>query len=380
MIENQYKDTDLKNSELKVGLIGSRGYSGLETLRCLLRHPVVSEIFCFHNSKNVNILDYIPEQTSKVIHDLSMNDIASEVTKLDVVFMATPVEVSMEWAPYFLQRAVHVIDLSGAFRLQRGNAEQQIQKFHKWYKTEHLCPQYVEKATYGLSPWATFRLSDKPFEQDEGLLISNPGCYATSIQMALIPLLKSKIINPGNIVIDSKSGTSGAGRKANESLLFTEVDGECLPYKVGAHQHTPEISDQIFNYTQTEIEPLFTTHLLPVRRGIVSSIYLDFSSAIKSKSDSEKMDLVKASYEKAYSEYILVSHGDVDSKSYLLSLKRVVGSPRTQISYKVVGDKLCVFSVIDNLLKGAASQAVENLNLIYGWPLETGLVEMEGVL
>jgi len=371
-------DTELRQSQLKVGILGARGYSGLETLRCLLKHPAISEVFCFHHSKNIRILDFLPELTDKKVHDYALADLNTQAPNLDVVFMATPVEASMEWAPVLLQQGLHVIDLSGAFRLQGGDSTEQIKKFRQWYKTDHHCPQLIAQAIYGLSPWST--LKTPMVKAETATLISNPGCYATSVQMAILPLLRNGIIDANSIIVDAKSGTSGAGRKASENLIFTEVDGECLPYKVGEHQHTPEIVDQVFRFSEVEIDPQFTTHLLNVRRGIISSIYLRFSKDFKNQTDVEKTETLNQVYHKFYGEYPLVEFGELDKKPNLLSLKRVVGSPRTQIAYKVQGPRLYVFSLIDNLLKGAASQAVENLNLIYGWPVETGLAEMEGVL
>jgi N-acetyl-gamma-glutamyl-phosphate reductase len=209
--------------------------------------------------------------------------------------------------------------------------------------------------------------------------VANPGCYATSILMALLPLLRPSgsgdpgIIDPASLVIDAKSGTSGAGRKANEDLLFTEVDGDCLPYRVGKHQHIPEIIQAVQRLSGVEIDPLFATNLLPVRRGITSGIYARLRPG-KSLAD------VAGAFESAYAGYPLLAHGAIEEAPKLLSLRRVAGSPRTQIAYTTDGNKLYLFSAIDNLLKGAASQAVENLNRLLDLPLETGLLGLEGTL
>ena len=197
--------------------------------------------------------------------------------------------------------------------------------------------------------------------------------------MAIVPLLKAGLIKPETLVIDAKSGTSGAGRKAAENLLFNEVDGECLPYKVGAHQHLPEICEATAALSGVAIDPFFTTSLLPVRRGIIAGIFARLASG------STGAD-VEAAYAKAYANYPLVRHGAISglgsavAKSAALTLKRVVGTPRAHLHFEAVGDKLYLFSLIDNLLKGAASQAVENLNWLYDLPSDSGLTGKEGIL
>jgi N-acetyl-gamma-glutamyl-phosphate reductase len=171
------------------------------------------------------------------------------------------------------------------------------------------------------------------------------------------------LISKEHLVIDAKSGTSGAGRKANEGLLFSEVTGECLPYKVGRHQHTPEIIETVSQFCKVEIDPHFSTHLLPVDRGIIAGIYAEsFTSDINQ---------VKAAFDEAFADYPFVRHaaGSVS----LMKLKNVVKTPFVHISYELVGKKLYIFSLIDNLMKGAASQAVENFNRQWDFPIATGL-------
>jgi N-acetyl-gamma-glutamyl-phosphate reductase len=227
---------------------------------------------------------------------------------------------------------------------------------------KHPSESLLSSAGYGLVPWAA------PIA-GRSRLIANPGCYATSVLMALLPLLKERLIEPETLVIDAKSGASGAGRKAAENLLFTEVDGECLPYKVGKHQHLPEIRRFAREFAGVEIDPMFVTHLLPVRRGIISGLYARLVSGV-TQAD------VTAAFERAYSSYPLVRFGAAES----LSLKRVVGSARTHIGFTVRGSQLYCFSLIDNLMKGAASQAVENFNRLFDLPAETALLDREGLL
>jgi N-acetyl-gamma-glutamyl-phosphate reductase len=212
----------------------------------------------------------------------------------------------------------------------------------------------------------------------EPQLVANPGCYATSVLMAVLPLLKRDLIEPDSLVIDAKSGTSGAGRKPSENLLFTEVEGECLPYRLGKHQHYPEICQYAAHFSGVAIEPFFTTHLLSVRRGIITGLYA------KLRENVTEADLDRA-YGLDYADYGLVEWGALNglnarSVAHRLSLKRVVGSAMTRLHYQVDGRRLYLFSLIDNLVKGAAGQAIENFNRIRGLALGTGLKELEGVL
>jgi N-acetyl-gamma-glutamyl-phosphate reductase len=192
--------------------------------------------------------------------------------------------------------------------------------------------------------------------------------------MAVLPLLKAGIIDPRTLVIDAKSGATGAGRKASENLLFCEVEGECLPYRIGKHQHVPEIVRYAEKFSGASIDPVFATHLLPVRRGILASVYARTTKSLTNEA-------IANVYHEAYSGYPLIRHGlATDQHRAQLSLKRVAGSARTEVRYLLEGDKLHVFSLIDNLLKGAASQAVENLNRVLDLPVATGLQELEGTL
>jgi N-acetyl-gamma-glutamyl-phosphate reductase len=327
-------------SKISVAVVGGSGYSGLELQRLLKKHPAI-ELKATFNSQTASTMSPADYQ---------------------VVFLATPAEVSAELAPKILAAGVNVIDLSGAYRLNVGEVKQH---YRKWYGMEHASPELVAKAHYGLVPWA-------PGPQPaSAVLIANPGCYASAVLMALLPLLRANLIHAETLVIDAKSGTTGAGKKAVESQLFSEVDGECLPYKVGTHQHLPEISlySQVFG--DWVIDPFFSTSLLPTRRGIIAGLYVKLHHG-KSTLD------VKHAYHDYYSNYPLVEVTDQITRESV-SLKRVVGTASTHISFSVQGDKLYVYSCLDNLLKGAASQAVENLNLLYNFPVTTGLEHLEAI-
>jgi len=344
-----------KNSKLSTcSIVGARGYAGLETARLLLQHPHARLVNCFATSE-FKLSDYLANPTAKNVVCLSDSEIMQNLT--DVVFLATPANVSLDLAPKILAAGKKVIDLSGAFRLKKND-------YKKWYGFEHTEATLLANAQYGLSPWVGPSATN---------LVANPGCYATAITLALIPLLKDNLINETSIVIDAKSGTSGAGKKASETMLFTEVDGECLPYKVGKHQHYPEIIETLEAFSGKHIEAHFTTSLIPVRRGIIAGIYAQLKPGIN-------MQDVEHVYASAYGDYELVRFGAVQKEPALMSLKKVVGTAKTHISYEVDGNRLYVFSCIDNLLKGAASQAIENFNRISDLPVATGLGHLEGLI
>jgi N-acetyl-gamma-glutamyl-phosphate reductase len=333
-------------------VVGARGYAGIETARLLLQHPNAELTHCFATS-SFKLSQHLSSKKAASVECLLDTELMNHLT--DVVFLATPAEVSLELAPKIVAAGKKVIDLSGAFRLKSND-------FKKWYGFEHTAKAALVSANYGLLPWAG------PAKKE--ILVANPGCYATAIALALIPVVKDGLIDEKNIVIDAKSGTTGAGKKAAENLLFTEVDGECLPYKVGRHQHYPEICETIEAFTGKTIDAHMTTSLLPVRRGIIAGIYANLSDGVTAND-------VAASFEKAYGDYSLVTHGFAEKEPNLLSLKKVVGTGKTHIAYVVEGRKLYLFSCIDNLLKGAASQAVENFNRLSDLPVETGVGQLE---
>jgi N-acetyl-gamma-glutamyl-phosphate reductase len=365
------KQRSQDRAKVRVAVVGARGYTGLELARLLLKHPMANLVSCFATS-SFQLSDSLAERRARDVRCLSIDALESEVSTqgIEVVFLATPAETSVQLAPRLLKLGVNVIDLSGAFRLAGGNAAGCIKIYEKWYGFTHAEPELVAKAEYGLMPWYS---EGKPTEGPR--LIANPGCFATAVLMAVLPLLKSGLIEASSLVIDAKSGTTGAGRKAEERLLHAEVDGLCLPYRVGRHQHEPEIQTAAAAFAGVELQPFFTTHLLNVRRGIVSSVYAKCVSGVSA------VDVEKA-FAKAYGENSLVEVACLDEAGAekLLNLRRVVGTPRTQIAWRIVDDRLYVFSLIDNLLKGAASQAVENFNRVISCAAETGLEEMEGLL
>lgn len=366
--KNSCNEKHSRQARLHAGIIGARGYSGMELGRGLLQHPYVEKITLGINETQIQTKHWVPEAAHREIQAVPVQQLIENASSLDVVFLATPAEVSMELAPALLKAGTKVIDVSGAFRLNNP------QNYPKWYGFEHQSPEHLNKARYGLTPFHMKQETESENSEDCSL-IANPGCYATAIQMALIPLLQENLLKPSSIVIDAKSGTTGTGKKASEAQLFAEVEGECLPYKVGRHQHFPEICEHIEKLTKQSIDPIFSTTLIPVRRGIIAGIYAQLNTGVG-------LHEVEAAFQKSFENYPLVRFGraDLADGPALLSLKKVVGSARTHIAYTIDGSKLYLYSSIDNLMKGAATQAIENMNYLWRWPLHTGLLHREGLI
>lgn len=317
----------MKNA--RVALAGATGYSGLELVRLLNGHPHV-------------------KLTEKIGRDTDVGTLAGRV---DLAFLATPAEVSLEMAPVLLKAGIHVVDLSGAFRLKR-------HAYPEWYGFEHSARALLESAEYGMYPW-------KPLKPATGSprLVANPGCYATAVALALIPLVKSGVVDAASLAVDAKSGTSGAGRKAETRLLFSEIFGEYLPYKVGRHQHWPEIVETVENETSVRLNFPFVTSLIPVERGISATIF----GAWKNGS---KMTELAAAFEAAYGAQPDMKIG---RDGTALSMKAVVGTNRVHFEIAEAFGKPIVFVSIDNLLRGAAGQALMNANQLLGFSAQEGL-------
>lgn len=316
---------------IKVGIAGARGYSGLELQSYIKQCPQFQIAF---RGGREGVTD-------------------AQFREADMVFLCTPNEISMELAPRALKQGCHVIDLSGAFRLS-------ADLYPKWYGFEHSCPELLEKAFYALQPWVRGH-ADWPKISEGPALISNPGCYASAVEMLLLPLLKEGLIDPSRMSIDAKSGTSGAGKKPDPSLLFSEIFGDFRPYKVGRHQHWPEIVKSAKHFGDADISPSFVTELLPVERGISVASFLEWSEQL---GDSDKTE---ATLLEAYKKYYQ-AHPDIvlEESSGNLSLKDVQHTNKVKIAATVAFGKPLVFSMIDNLGRGAAGQALMNAFELYG--------------
>ncbi len=354
-------------ARVPVSVVGARGYSGAELTRLLLKHSS-ADLVAVYATQGFSPQELLPEAPES-LPGLPM----SSLQPTAVVFLATPAEVSIELAPRLLAAGSVVIDLSGGFRLKGASQADAMARHLKHYGQTHPEPELLLQSDYGLVPFARGVPASK--------LIANPGCYATAVQMAMIPLLRAGLVRLDSMSVDAKSGTTGAGKKAEERLLFAEVDGGCLPYRVGRHQHEPEISEGVATWglgdraRYAEVNFSFVPHLLPVRRGIITTLHARLQAGVGESQ-------VAGAFQEAFSGYKLVRLASLHEagRESELRLQRVVGSARTVLAWHVRGDQLVVFSLIDNLLKGAASQAIENFNRALGLPVETSLLDKEGVL
>lgn len=325
-----------------VGVVGFRGYSGAELVRILARHSGVEAVLLEHRAETELRSAPLGQKPPKIIQ----SDPASiRQEALELVFLATPAEVSIELAPTILESGVKVIDLSGAFRLRDSET------YSQWYKERHTAPSLLKEAVYGLPEFYRDRIP-------AAKLVANPGCYPTAANLAIRPLLDAQVIDRSRgIVCDAKSGVSGAGRKASLKTSFCEVTGNFSAYGILDHRHVPEI---LQNSVLGERELTFTAHLLPAERGILETIY------VRTVRVEKPVDLLSI-YEEAYSDEPFVRFYAPGKTPDLRSVQRTnfcdIGFVFDSDSQRAV-----VVAVIDNLGKGAAGQAVQNMNLMLGFP------------
>jgi N-acetyl-gamma-glutamyl-phosphate reductase len=341
---------------ISVGIVGGTGYTGVELLRLLLRHPDVQ----------VSVLTSRTEAGKRVddmflslrgYTDLQFSDLDMNVLKhCDVVFFATPHGVAMKHAAELVAANTKVIDLAADFRLQN------LQQFEKWYGLEHSCPDILTESVYGLT-----ELNREKIKQAK--VVGNPGCYPTTVQLGLAPLFKSEqeLVKPASIIIDAKSGVSGAGRKASLGMIYSENADNFKAYGVAGHRHHPEIVEALENISgQSGVfdQILFIPHLVPMIRGMFSTIYVDLTE------QGQNTDL-QSLYEIFYADEQFV---DVMPSSSSPETRSVRGANQLRIAlYKPQPTKLVILVVQDNLVKGAAGQAVQNMNLMFGCAENAGL-------
>lgn len=337
---------------LKIGIMGASGYAGEELLRILLDHPEVQITAVAAKIDLVNICKLYPWLKGRL--DLECRDMSAEEVskKCDMVFLALPHKASMQFAPIFLKKGLKVIDLSADFRIKDVNV------YEKWYELKHECPEYIKDAVYGLPEF--YRKEIKKAD-----LVANPGCYPTSVILGCAPLLKKNLVDPDSIISDSKSGVTGAGRVLAQALMSKEVENSFKPYKVNAHRHMPEIDQEIALMAGSKVSVSFVPHLVPMERGMMSTIYLHLKKNI---STSEALKLYKDFYSKEYFVRVM-------DEGIFPDTKNVVRTNFCDIGCKVFPEKslVIVVSAIDNLVKGASGQAVQNMNIMYGFEEKLGL-------
>ncbi|MGX7203661.1 N-acetyl-gamma-glutamyl-phosphate reductase [Enterococcus pingfangensis] len=336
---------------MKVAIIGVTGYSGIELVRILLRHPNV-EICSIHShaQKEEGIADYLPHLNRLL--DLPLESINPKLImeQADLVFLATPSGISKKVAQAFIKADFPIIDLSGDFRLKAKG------QYEKWYKNSSAPREYLQKAHYGLADF---------YAEPSSKLIANPGCYATGTLLSLAPLVQQDIIEKDSIIVDAKSGLSGAGKKLSDSTHFVTSNENMTLYKMNSHQHIPEIMQQLQTWNSNISAIQFSTSLIPVTRGIFITAYA------KSKEQLTQSQLWEI-YHAFYQEKPFVR---VQARDVYPELRQIIGSNFCDIgvAYNEVTKIITVVTVLDNLVKGAAGQAVQNLNHFAGWPEETGL-------
>ncbi|MDM1340693.1 N-acetyl-gamma-glutamyl-phosphate reductase [Acinetobacter pseudolwoffii] len=341
---------------ITVGIVGGTGYTGVELLRLLLRHPNVQvNVLTSRTENGRRVDDMFPSLRGHT--DLQYSDLnIDELKKCDVVFFATPHGVAMKHAEALVAAKTKVIDLAADFRLQ------DLQQFEKWYGMQHTCPELLKDSVYGLS-----ELNREQIKQAN--VVGNPGCYPTTVQLGLAPVLTSSdaLVKPESIIIDAKSGVSGAGRKASLGGIYTENADNFKAYGVAGHRHHPEIVEALENISgQKDVfdHILFVPHLVPMIRGMLSTIYIDLTEA------GQAADL-QALYEQFYANETFV---DVMPAGSSPETRSVRGANQLRIAlYKPQPTKLVVLVVQDNLVKGAAGQAVQNMNLMFGFAEDAGL-------
>ncbi|PEJ55484.1 N-acetyl-gamma-glutamyl-phosphate reductase [Bacillus wiedmannii] len=341
---------------MKVAIIGATGYGGIELIRLLEQHPYFS-IASLHSFSQVGecITNVYPHFQNVLVHTLKEINAEEIKKKAEIVFLATPAGVSGELTPKLLAVGLKVIDLSGDFRMKDPLI------YEQWYKRAAAKEEVLSEAVYGLSEWK------RPEIQNTNL-IANPGCFATAALLAILPLVRSGMIEEDSIIIDAKSGVSGAGKTPTTMTHFPELYDNLHIYKVNEHQHVPEI-EQILAEWNRETKPItFSTHLIPISRGIMVTLY----AKVKREMEIEQLQKL---YEETYEQSAFIR---IRTQGEFPSPKEVRGSNYCDmgIAYDERTGRVTVVSVIDNMMKGAAGQAIQNANIVAGLEETTGLQHM----
>ena len=338
---------------IKVGIIGATGYAGSELVRILLGHKDVEIKWygsrSYIDKKYASIYQNFFQLVDANCMDDNMEVLADQV---DVIFTATPQGLCASLVNEEILSKVKIIDLGADFRIK------DVKVYEEWYKLEHKSPQFIEEAVYGLC-------EINREDVKKARLVANPGCYTTCSILTCYPLVKEGIIDPNTIIVDAKSGTSGAGRGAKVDNLFCEVNENMKAYGVATHRHTPEIEEQLGYACGEKITINFTPHLVPMNRGILATAYASLKKDVT-------YEEVKAIYDKYYADekFVRVLEKDVCPQT-----KWVEGSNYVDVNFKIDPrtNRIIMMGAIDNLVKGAAGQAVQNMNLMFGLKESEGL-------
>jgi len=340
---------------LKIGIAGATGYSGIELIRLLGSHPEAELVYAGTESYvGQDLAAVFPHLTGRIALTGRQATAAALAEECDVVFTALPHGITMQLAPAVLAAGKRLIDLGADFRLR------DLTAYEQWYKVKHTAPDLMAEAVYGLPELYREQIRN-------ARLVGNPGCYPTSCALAAAPLLKEGLVETRGIIFDSKSGVSGSGRGVNLGVHFSEVNENFKAYKIaGSHRHTPEIEQTLSDLAGQPVRVTFTPHLVPMTRGILTTAYFQLKEDLSTQ---QVLDLFQEYYRGE--PFVRVRpEGD------LPATKQVVGSNYCDIGLEVDRrtGRVLVIAVIDNLVKGAAGQAIQNMNLICGLPETTGLM------
>jgi N-acetyl-gamma-glutamyl-phosphate reductase len=339
---------------IRAAIVGSTGYGGVELIRLLQAHPYVRITSVISSSSaGEPIAEGFPHLSEIITDTLDAVDVPLIASKADVVFLATPAGISSSLSPQLLEAGLKVIDISGDFRLKSRD------EYEQWYKKPAADAAWIDKAIYGLCEVFGQEVAGADF-------IANPGCFPTATLLGLVPALAAGWIDPDTIIIDAKSGVSGAGRGVNLGVHYAEINENFYAYKVNKHQHTPEIEQVLSRVAGRPVITTFTTHLVPMTRGIMSTMY--------AKLNKERTEVDFASLYRDYYEGRRFVR--IRENGNLPRTKQVTGSNYCDIGFSVDErtGRVTIVSAIDNVVKGAAGQAIQNLNLMMGWEEHTGLL------
>lgn len=347
---------------IKAGIIGATGYAGGELVRLLTAHPDV-EIVWYGSRSYINKKYYeVYKNMFQIVDAVCLDDNMEELAKqADVIFTATPQGFCASLINEEILSNAKLVDLSADFRIK------DVATYEKWYGIEHKAPQYIEEAAYGLCEINRAAVKN-------ARLVANPGCYPTCSTLSIYPLLKEGLIDPSTVIIDAKSGTSGAGRGAKVDNLYCEVNENIKAYGVANHRHTPEIEEQLSLAAGEEMLINFTPHLVPMNRGILITAYASLKSTLQPDGTRAfpSYEEVRAAYDKYYDKEKFVR---VLDKNVCPETKWVEGSNYVDVNFKIDErtGRVIMMGAMDNLVKGAAGQAVQNMNLMFGLPETKGL-------
>ena len=334
---------------IKVGIVGGTGYTGVELLRLLACHPEVSlQVITSRAESGLPVSDLYPNLRGHLDLNFSEPD-TDALAQCDVVFFATPHTVAMASVPQLLQRGVRVIDLSADFRLK------DIALWEHWYQVKHSCPDLVSQAVYGLPEVNRAQIRDAQ-------LVAVPGCYPTAVQLGFLPLLEAGVVSKDHLIADAKSGVSGAGRKAALGTLLTEASESMKAYAVAGHRHLPEISQGLNQMAGETVDFTFVPHLTPMIRGIHATLY----STLNQEVDVQRLFEQRFANEPFVDVMPTGSHPETRTVRGANICRIAVHRPQN-------GNTVVVLSVIDNLVKGASGQAIQNMNIMFGLDEQLGI-------